>query len=858
MKYLIIFLCFPSCIWGQLMDDFSSGNLANWTGNIEKFTINEAGQLQLNDTTQTDPASLFRAFPMQDSTIWELYIKLEFAPSSANFAELILWSNQADASDFEGYVLKVGGISGGDDALELYRQDGEEQTLLLSGTLGAVASDPVEVRIRVVRDETGLWTLFADYEGGFDFLEEGSFLDDRYVSGQFFGLECQYTSSRSDKFFFDDLKISTQQDEQAPSLLAVEVLNPNQLLLSFDEPLQANAAITDVNNYELSPAISIIAATQQTASTILLQLADNLQNLTTYTLRVQNLSDLAGNSVQNSTIAFQYIEPTKAAFGDVLINEIMADPNPPIGQPEVEYLELYNNSEKTINLADFSIADIVKQIELPDYVLLPNDYVVLYEGDGSDFGNLENVIGLPDFIGLGNAVDELELKNPDNELIHSVNYNLTWYKDVNKDDGGFSLELINPAAVCEQGASNWRATESPTGGTPAAPNSILMEAVDDTFLGIEGFLLIDEREIELFFAESVAEASAIDPTNYEIEGLEVSEVEISSLDFTSVLLTLDRPLEKNRLYTLSLNAAFTDCLGNSSSNTSSIQIALPDLAAAQDVVINELLFNPETGGRDFVELYNRSDKVIDLKDLFISDQDLEDIISIPESYLLFPNDYVVLSESPSDITNRYASAQSSKFIRTDLPSLPNDNGSFLIYRPQNSQDILVIDQFEYSNTFHSALLDDENGVSLERLNPDGITQDRNNWHSAAATAAFATPTIQNSQFFQPSSNQTSVFSLAEDIISPDNDNFQDLLILSYQVDQVGYLANIRIFDAAGRAIQDLAQNELIATEGSFKWDGTLRDGSKARMGVYIMHIEYFTPTGDTRQEQLTFTVARRL
>ncbi|MEM9884698.1 MAG: lamin tail domain-containing protein [Bacteroidota bacterium] len=858
MKYLGFFLLFPLYLSAQLSDDFSSGSLENWEGDTEKFIINAAQELQLKDTSENAPASLFRVFPMRDSTLWEVYIRNDFAPSNANFTQIILWSNRADASNFEGYFLKLGGISGNDDAIEFFRKDGETVELLLSGTLGAVANAPLEVRIQVTRDTEGLWTLLADYEGERNFIIEGSILDNRYTSGQFFGLACEYTSTRSDKFFFDDLNISTQQDEQAPELLSVEVTNSRLIRLQFNEALANEAATTDLNNFQISPEIEIEQVIRESNNNLLLRLATDLQNLTTYTVFVQDIEDLAGNVVQNASLSFQYIEPVRTEFGEILINEIMADPSPAIGQPEVEYIELYNNSDKSINLEGFEIADIVKKIELPDYLLAPRDYVVLYEGDGSDFVGLNNVLGLEDFIGLSNSIEELELKNPDNELIHSVKYNLLWYRDVNKDDGGFSLELINPAAICEQGASNWRASDSPTGGTPGSMNSVLEEVVDERFLGIESFILIGDQQIELFFAESVVENVANNPDNYEIEALNVVEAVITSLDFTSARLTLDRPLEKNQIYTLSLSQDFTDCLGNTSDSLAVIRIALADAADAQDLVINEILFNPETGGSDFVELYNRSDKVIDLNSIFISDQDLSKIIAIEESYLLFPQEYVVLSERPNDIISRYQSAQATHFLATDLPSLPDKSGSFLIYRPDNLQDIILIDAFEYSNTFHSSLLDDENGVSLERLNPNGITQDRNNWHSASTSVGFATPSIQNSQFFQPSSNPSTAFSLEEKTISPNDDGFQDLLILSYQVDQVGYLANIRIFDAAGRAVQNLAQNDLIATQGAYKWDGTLNDGSKARMGVYIMHIEYFTPTGETRQEQLNFVVARQL
>ncbi|MEM8526230.1 MAG: lamin tail domain-containing protein [Bacteroidota bacterium] len=858
MKYPIFFLLLPIFGIGQLMDDFSSGSLAEWEGEVAKFIINAEQQLQLNDTSKMSPAQLFRAVPMQDATTWELYINLDFAPSSSNFAKIILQSDQTDTDNFQGYFLKIGGIGGTDDAIELFRQDRTSDELLISGTLGGVGNAPVEVSVKVERDAENFWTLAVDYNGESDFMEEGSTLDDTYHQGAYFGLECRYTSTRSDKFFFDDLKIDTQQDEQAPNLLSAEALSSQQILLMFDENLQDNAAISTLANYQISPTVNISDASLNSPNSILLELGMGLQSQTTYEIVVNDISDGAGNQVQNANTSFLYIEEANATFADLLINEIMADPSPVVGLPELEYVELYNRSEKNINLEGLVLSNSSRETTLPNYLLLAGEYVLLYEETNDFFDNLENSLQLEELISLRNSGDELSLQTAENEIIHSVNYNDDWYGDGSKDDGGFSLELINPLAICDNSASNWRASESGSGGTPGMPNSVLAEAEDLVFEGIQKVELVGEQQLRIFFSESVEKTLANDAINYQVEGLNIAFVFLETPNLSSVLLEFDLPLDKGIIYTLTLNNSFSDCLGNLVSSNSTAEFALPALPESQDLVINEVLFNPATGGSDFVELYNRSDKIIDLQSLVLADANLDNINRVETSYLLFPQQYVVLTESPTDILNRYEVEIPEAVLETDLPSLGDKEGSIVVYVVNDLQETVIIDAFEYSNDFHSALLDDENGVSLERLNPESMTQDENNWHSAAAQVGFATPTAQNSQFFQSSGNISSNFRLTENVISPDNDGFQDLLLLEYEVDQVGYLANIRIFDSSGRLVGTLSQNELIATEGAFKWDGTLADGTRARMGVYIMHIEYFSPNGTVRQEQLTFVIAARL
>lgn len=858
MKYLIFFLLLPTLGIGQLIDDFSSGNLEEWEGDITKFAINAEQQLQLNDPNAESPAQLFRNFPLQGNTTWELYINLDFAPSSSNFAKIILQADQANAESFQGYFLKIGGISGSDDAIELFRQDGNSSVLLISGTIGSVGSTPAEARVRVNKDAENFWTLSVDYSGGSDFVEEGSTLEDTYQQGTYFGIECRYTSTRSDKFFFDDLKIDTEQDEQAPNLVRAEALSSQQILLTFDENLLANEAVSTLTNYQISPSIDIVNATLNSPNSILLELTSDLQNQTTYEIAVANISDEAGNQIESASASFLYIREDKAAFADILINEIMADPSPAVGLPELEYIELYNRSEKNINLEGLIFANSSRETTLPNYLLLAGEYVLLYEETNEIFTDLENGLQLEELVSLRNSGDELRLATAEGELINSVNYSNDWYGDGSRDDGGYSLELINPLAICDNSTNNWRASENTSGGTPGKPNSILSATEDIQFEGIQKVELIGEQQLRVFFQESVDVEIANNSNNYKAEGLNIASVMLEMPHLSSVLIEFERPLNKGIIYILTLNDNYSDCLGNLISNNTSAEFALPALPENQDLIINEVLFNPSTGGSDFVELYNRSDKIIDIQSLVLADANLDNASKVETSYLLFPQQYVVFTESLSDILSRYEVENPEAVIETDLPSLADGEGSVAVYVVDDLQTTIVIDAFEYTNDLHSALLDDENGVSLERLNPESTTQDDNNWHSAAAQVGFATPTAQNSQFFQSSGNISSNFRLTENIISPDNDGFQDLLLLEYQVDQVGYLANIRIFDSSGRLVGTLSQNELIATEGVFKWDGSLEDGTRARMGVYIMHIEYFSPNGTVRQEQLTFVVATRL
>ena len=156
------------------------------------------------------------------------------------------------------------------------------------------------------------------------------------------------------------------------------------------------------------------------------------------------------------------------------------------------------------------------------------------------------------------------------------------------------------------------------------------------------------------------------------------------------------------------------------------------------------------------------------------------------------------------------------------------------------------------------LLSDKEGVSLERISFKTATQSSNNWHSAAASVGFATPGYQNSQFYESNVSSSALISIPNKTFSPDGDGLEDFLLLEYHADQAGLTANVRIFDANGRLVKNLVQNELLASTGSFKWDGLLEDQTKARIGIYVVWVELFSTDGMVRREKQICVLAGKL
>ena len=246
----------------------------------------------------------------------------------------------------------------------------------------------------------------------------------------------------------------------------------------------------------------------------------------------------------------------------------------------------------------------------------------------------------------------------------------------------------------------------------------------------------------------------------------------------------------------------------------------------------------------FRSLYNRSQKTIDLSTLSIGEMDtLTNVVNnlqllTAEGYLLFPAEYIVLSENGSIVKSQYYTPNPDGFLdMSDIPSM-NTGGDVVTLCDPVFQ---VIDQVVYSESMHFDLLNDTKGVSLERIDFNRPSNDKTNWNSAASSVGFATPAYRNSQYLQ--SNLNGNVSVSPEVFSPDNDGYNDVLNISYQFEKTGQLVNIYLFDASGKLIRRLIRNETIGQTGTFSWNGLNDSGEKATIGIYVIYFELFDPSG---------------
>jgi len=377
---------------------------------------------------------------------------------------------------------------------------------------------------------------------------------------------------------------------------------------------------------------------------------------------------------------------------------------------------------------------------------------------------------------------------------------------------------------------------------------------------ITALSVIATNHLDVHFNEAVDPVSSINLSNYSVDNTfgNPSNATRDGANWSLVHLTFTNPFSNGIIYTLT--ATNISDLSNNILISGDAMFGIPNVADSFDVIVNEIMYAPLTGGDDYVELYNRSNKILDLKDLYLANVgftsgiviDTKPIIAT--SYLFLPGDYILLTGSTSNVKNQYYTSNPNSFIQ--LPSMPSfyvDSGGVAII----GANAKIIDQFQYSNAMQFPLLTDFHGVSLERLNFDRITQDNTNWHSASQGVGFGTPGYKNSQFesFQITQNN---FFAEPDIFSPDNDGHNDVVNFHYHFILAGNVGTITIFDAKGRLIRNLVANELLGTDGAFSWDGINNQNTKSLIGIYVACLSVFDLKGNANVFKKTCILAAKL
>lgn len=278
----------------------------------------------------------------------------------------------------------------------------------------------------------------------------------------------------------------------------------------------------------------------------------------------------------------------------------------------------------------------------------------------------------------------------------------------------------------------------------------------------------------------------------------------------------------------------------------------PEIPEAQqpqpgDIIINELLPEPFVDGSEYIELYNRSEQELSLKDVCISTRKSDGSLNTRYPLEAYPQtlqagDYLLLTKSIEGVENFYSLPASLNWLECKLPVLSNTGSTVVLYREEGE---IIIDEVSYSPKWHAPTVKNKMGVALERKDPDKDSQNADNWTSAASSAGFGTPGLENSQYLN-GGTETDSEEIDDPIYQPTG-TFQ----IPYRLNQSGYMARGWIFDLSGRKVALIADNTSLGTQGYLEWNGKGRDGSPVNIGIYIIYLELWHPGGNViRKKQV--------
>ncbi|AFH50698.1 Hypothetical protein IALB_2995 [Ignavibacterium album JCM 16511] len=444
------------------------------------------------------------------------------------------------------------------------------------------------------------------------------------------------------------------------------------------------------------------------------------------------------NPQNNQLIKLLRIYSPGNVYNDLVINEIMYAPLS--GQPE--WIELLNKSANPVNLKKWNFSDATSSITITnqDFILQPDSFVVL-TADSSilNYFPVASPIIKISMPALNNTGDAVVIKDSMNFLVDSVSYLPLWGGNSN----GKSLERIfknNPS----NDPQNWKTSQSIFRATPGKINSVTPKDYDLTiteFKPINNYGIVGEQ---ISFSSKIKNIGLNNSAHFDL--LLYHDLNLDSIPQTNELLSQQSFITLNiadSLETVFSTVIFDEGENNfilkiqtSPDNDTTNNIAFSKIVGVvvneirNDIVINEIMYAPTSPEPEWIEIYNRSNKIINLQGYKVADAvDTTKVIST--SVVLNPGEFFVIAKD-SSITTFY-NIQSGFFVNA-FPTLNNTDDKIILLDSLNR----VIDSLKFFSSWGGL-----NGKSLERVDVNFSSIDSLNWKTSLSRYK-ATPGTFNS------------------------------------------------------------------------------------------------------------------
>jgi hypothetical protein len=680
---------------------------------------------------------------MDDAT-WECSVKINYNPSSSNYASIYIISDKNDlTSSCNGYYVQIGGTN---DEVSLFVQEGTTKTKIIDGSDKRTDRNPVELRIKVTRDADGNFALYSKLVSETDYVLEGTTQNTTVKSSNYFGLLYVNTASTCMNYFFDNILVMGNKavDKDLPIWNLFNIVSPNKLKLAFSEAMDFSAGTFTLDNGIGNPVSTSISPDK---TSIELTFAKDFQKGKIYNLQTTGLADLAGNVPSTTQKSIGIVE--KKEIGDLIFNEVMFE-NP---ETSLEYIEIYNKSDKLLDVSGMIFTTRKTDGTMNTGVVIPKLTPLLPpKGYLALCSNAEavrsfhacppesNIISTS-WTTLNNESTTLVLAcAAKDSIFDELKYDVKWHNSWVVNPKGIALERTSPNLIT-QDAYSWHSANSNNNyGTPGYQNSVYV----DTEQPIWNSIVIEQpNKLKLGFSERMDFSMSTFTLD---NGMGNPVSTIISTDKTSIELTFANDFQKGKIYNLQ-TTGLADFAGNAPSTTQK-SIGIVEKKEIGDLIFNEVMFENLETSLEYIEIYNKSDKLLDVSGMIFTtrktDGTMNTGVIIPKlTPLLPPKGYLALCSNAETVRSFHACPAGSNIISTSWIALNNETSTLVL---TSSAKDSIFDELKYDVKWHNSWVTSPKGIALEITSPDLLTQDAYSWHSSTAVGNNGTPGFQNSVY----------------------------------------------------------------------------------------------------------------
>ncbi len=388
--------------------------------------------------------------------------------------------------------------------------------------------------------------------------------------------------------------------------------------------------------------------------------------------------------------------------------------------------------------------------------------------------------------------------------------------------------------------------------------------------GLTDTLSIDYEPFEVVSAYAVSSYQLImtfsnDLDNVQTDNFVLSDGQIPILcEFTSdgrrnIMLTFADDFASDRKYSitiLNLRNSISEAI-----HDTRISFRYHALAYG-DLLINEVMYYPNVGEKRYVEVYNNSGSDVFLYGLTLRHHnaalDATKSAMSQSHSILRDGEYAVLAADTASVSSVYGAPSEALAYCPGLPALNTGKGYVVLV----SADGEVLDSMYYEKSMHSTILQSVRGVALERVSVGEESLVTENWQSAQAEYGYATPGFRNSVSLVPDDDEIDeplpelpsgeAVHMENQLIRPGD--MDRAMCISLNFRRMNVCVSASIFDDNGRPRRSLITQEMVYPGYEILWDARDDHGSFCKMGIYIVLIKAWDPTGWTKTYKLACVV----